>query len=516
MSDFNAKIKASLDTSIVNSQLKTIGNSKIKFQNIEFDSSSLQSAFNQTLKNVKVNVTPNINVSNSGKDIGKNIANAINSQISTKTLVPAQSAIDNLAKSLTGKGLEKNAIAQIVDSITASAKQADIQITKVSDAFQSAGKNAGNLKQFRIEGIDSLGNAVKILDTFDAKTGKLNSSITTVTSTFNNASTAVKATTQNLESMLNTGISNGKFKADLDMVDLKFKELGTGSTQLSANLQQLKQSFDTMNDTNNSMDVRINAMQQYLGLLPGVRAQITELKAEETAAAQAAKQESDAIKQAAKATSDALKQAQKEATALQKADILSNDIQAWMNNNARAAEVFGDELRSLLTQLQNDKSPEAVARIGLEFRKIKSEANAARLTTDTFGESIKNAALQFFGLTSAVQVIRKVVTEVKKACETVIELDTALVDLQKTAKASASELQDFYYEANEIAKEYGATTKDIISSASEWSRLGFNLEDSKTMAKVSSLFQSISPGLSIEEATDGLVSAMKANLCLCA
>lgn len=505
MSDFNAKIKASLDTSIVSSQLKTIGNSKIKFQNIEFDSSSLQSAFNQALKNVKVNVTPNINASNSGKDIGKNIANAINSQISTKTLVPAQSAIDNLAKSLTGKGLEKNAITQIVDSITASAKQADIQITKVSDAFQSAGKNAGNLKQFRIEGIDSLGNAVKILDTFDVKTGKLNSSITTVTSTFNNVSTAAKATTQNLESMLNTGISNGKFKADLDMVDLKFKALGTGSVQLSANLQQLKQSFDTMNDTNNSMDVRINAMREYLGLLPGVRAQITELKAEETAAAQATKQ-----------ANDELRQTQKEAMALQRADILSNKIQAWMNNNAKAAEVFGDELRSLLTQLQNDKSPEALSRISLEFKKIDSAADAAGLKTKTFGLSVKDAVLQFFGLTSAVQVIRKVVTEVKKACETVIELDTALVDLQKTTTASASELQDFYYDANEIAKEYGATTKDIISSTSEWSRLGFNLEDSKTMAKVSSLFQSISPGLSIEEATDGLVSAMKANLCLCA
>ena len=37
-----------------------------------------------------------------------------------------------------------------------------------------------------------------------------------------------------------------------------------------------------------------------------------------------------------------------------------------------------------------------------------------------------------------------------------------------------------------------------------------NLKDSQTMAEVSSIFSSISPGMDIETATDGLVSAMKA------
>ena len=39
-----------------------------------------------------------------------------------------------------------------------------------------------------------------------------------------------------------------------------------------------------------------------------------------------------------------------------------------------------------------------------------------------------------------------------------------------------------------------------------------NLNDSKTMAQVSSLFKSISPGATIDDATTGLVSIMKANI----
>ena len=43
-----------------------------------------------------------------------------------------------------------------------------------------------------------------------------------------------------------------------------------------------------------------------------------------------------------------------------------------------------------------------------------------------------------------------------------------------------------------------------------WSRLGYNLKDSQTMSEVSSIFKSISPGMTIEKANDGLISVMKA------
>ena len=57
----------------------------------------------------------------------------------------------------------------------------------------------------------------------------------------------------------------------------------------------------------------------------------------------------------------------------------------------------------------------------------------------------------------------------------------------------------------------GTTTQQIIEQASAWSRLGYSSASAATqMAKYSSMFKTISPGMDLDSATDGLVSVMKA------
>lgn len=103
------------------------------------------------------------------------------------------------------------------------------------------------------------------------------------------------------------------------------------------------------------------------------------------------------------------------------------------------------------------------------------------------------------------------VNGVKKAVSTITELDTALVDLKKTTAMNENQLENFYYDSNNVAKQMGVTTKEIIDQASAWSRLGYSTaETATTMAKLSSQFASISPGMSTDEAQEGLVSIMKA------
>lgn len=99
----------------------------------------------------------------------------------------------------------------------------------------------------------------------------------------------------------------------------------------------------------------------------------------------------------------------------------------------------------------------------------------------------------------------------KQAVDTIIELDTALIDLKKTTAMSGSEMENFYFEANDVAKEMGVTTQAIIEQSSAWSRLGYNTKEASTeMAKLSSKFATISPGMDTDTAQEGLVSIMKA------
>ena len=92
----------------------------------------------------------------------------------------------------------------------------------------------------------------------------------------------------------------------------------------------------------------------------------------------------------------------------------------------------------------------------------------------------------------------------KQAVNQIIELDTALVDLQKTTTMSSSQLDQFYYDANDVAKQMGVTTQEIIEQASAWSRLGYSSAEAATqMAQLSSQFASISPGMETSDAQEG-------------
>lgn len=127
---------------------------------------------------------------------------------------------------------------------------------------------------------------------------------------------------------------------------------------------------------------------------------------------------------------------------------------------------------------------------------------------DLVGQKIKgiSASLiaQYLSLQDWIRYFRT-------AFETIHQLDTALVDLKKTTTMSNSELEDFYHNSSRLAKQMGVSSEEIISQASAWSRLGYSSKEAaESMAELSSQFAKISPGTSVEDATDYLVSTMKA------
>ena len=232
---------------------------------------------------------------------------------------------------------------------------------------------------------------------------------------------------------------------------------------------------------------------------------------EQAAQARAAKQTEKEWNQAYAGMKKDLEKVRKEALTLTKSETLSNNIQAWMSKNTKAADVFGVELRKIIAQLGDNRDPAVLTRANAEFAKIQSQAKAAGLVTSAFAKSIKDVGLQVLGLGSAYQVIMKIINAVKQGVNTVVELDTALVDLRKTTTMSANELSSFYRDANEEAKRLGTTTQQLIQSAADWSRLGYSSKtDATRMAGLAAQFSAISPGMDVNQATTGLVSIMKA------
>jgi len=201
----------------------------------------------------------------------------------------------------------------------------------------------------------------------------------------------------------------------------------------------------------------------------------------------------------------------------QKKNQLSNTIDIWAKDNSAALKTFGTDIERIKRELKSCNNT-GLDKLKAEFKEIQQQAKLAGVNMKTFGDRIKsaisnipNALTSSFAMYfNSMTLFTKVFNSIRDGINTVKDLDTALVDLQKTTTASASQLNDFFFEANDVAKKYGSTTQEIIQSASDWSRLGYSLADSKQMAKLSSQMKSISPGMTIDEATNGMVSAMKA------
>lgn len=194
-------------------------------------------------------------------------------------------------------------------------------------------------------------------------------------------------------------------------------------------------------------------------------------------------------------------------------DALRQKYQMFYDTNTAAHRKWGKSLLSAISELAPGAEVSKQRIKELEQGLINT-ANAARKAGKlglSFFDTMKQGMQKFSYWTSSTFLVMKTIASIKSAVSSVKELDTSLVDLKKTTSMTASQLEDFYYTANDVAKQMGVTTKEIIDQASAWSRLGYSSQEAATkMAKLSSQFKLISPGMTSEEAVSGLVSIMKA------
>lgn len=170
------------------------------------------------------------------------------------------------------------------------------------------------------------------------------------------------------------------------------------------------------------------------------------------------------------------------------------------------------KIKAYYAEIESGNPSMSLDKIHGEILKIYNAEVEAGRAGRTLWDTMKNSgfhqiAAQMAGMFGVYDVINLG----KQAFSTVKELDYALVDLKKTTAMNSSELEQFYYDSNDVAKQMGVTTKEIIDQASSWSRLGYNSKQAATeMAKLSSQFALISPGMDTTTSQEGLVSIMKA------
>lgn len=149
-------------------------------------------------------------------------------------------------------------------------------------------------------------------------------------------------------------------------------------------------------------------------------------------------------------------------------------INKLLEDNSRFSRAAKKELKDLITLAKSGSVSANV--ITTRMLEIKNAEVAAGRAGKSFFDIFKSKT--FYGFIGQVQSYLSMyvgfygmVNAVRNTVATVTELDTALVDLKKTTSMNTSELNQFYFDSNKVAKQMGVTTQEIINQASAWSRL---------------------------------------------
>ncbi len=280
---------------------------------------------------------------------------------------------------------------------------------------------------------------------------------------------------------------------------------GHGASQYQNQINSLINAFQKYGVSVEDAKAKTSSLQQILNNMKGLNGQQLVSQADKF------EQEFKAVKisiEEAKLSYDKLLQP---ITASQQIK-LTNKIEKWLSNNTRATKEARSELKLYLKELSSGQVTNGrFNEINNAITKVDTQMRSMGKLGKSVFHTLSEGAKKFTSWFSATTIVMKGIQTIRQALNNVKELDTALVDLKKTAQMSASELNNFYLSANDTAKQMGVTTQEIIQQAAAWSRLGFSTADAATkMAKYSSMFATISPGMDLDSATDGLVSVMKA------
>ena len=187
-------------------------------------------------------------------------------------------------------------------------------------------------------------------------------------------------------------------------------------------------------------------------------------------------------------------------------------IHKLLNENSKMSSEAKAKIKAYYAEIESGNPSMSLDKIHGEIMKIVNAEVEAGRAGKSLWDIFKTSGLhQIVAQAAGMFGFYDLINVGKQAINTINELDYALVDLTKTTAMNKTQLEQYYYDANDVAKQMGVTTEEIINQSSAWSRLGYNTaEASKTMAQLSSQFASISPGMDTDTAQEGLVSIMKA------
>lgn len=185
-------------------------------------------------------------------------------------------------------------------------------------------------------------------------------------------------------------------------------------------------------------------------------------------------------------------------------------IHKLLNENSKMSSEAKAKIRAYYAEIESGNPSMSLDKIHGEIMKIYNAEVEAGRAGRSFFDTLKNSGFHQIAAQMAGMVgVYDVINGLKQVASTVIDINTQITDLAKVSEATASQIYDDFSSYADIAKDIGGTISDTISATADWSRNGYNIPDSKELARVALLYKNVGDGIDINAANESLISTLR-------
>lgn len=144
------------------------------------------------------------------------------------------------------------------------------------------------------------------------------------------------------------------------------------------------------------------------------------------------------------------------------------------------------------------------------FADLRAQIKALGLDTETLGHRLGRLFKDHVNTAIVMAGLHLIQSTFREIYQSVLDVDSAMTDLKKVSSATSQEYSKFLDTASSRAHDLGTTVSDVIDATSEFSRLGYNLQESTQLADAALMYKNVSEYTNVTDAAQSIVSTMKA------
>ena len=470
------------------------------------------------------------NISNGNSSSSK--TNVTTSSIeSTNAIQKENNALAETAENAEKAATSKKNFSQANEKVKKTADESVSSIKDEANAFSQAewDKNVKAIQDY-MNAVSKLNN----LKASDKGTGRKSNQIETQIKEVESLKDAAYGARQNLSSMINPhSIDIGTWE-NFVQVMRQFSQASLGSAESVAKLEDALQNVKTsiVNSVQSSIDgynkklanlsatpADFNQSEKYKANLKELKEQISQFEAFRDQIASKDTITEEDIQSIAKYKSNiedatraitSMTAAEKGSTSLSR-DKLYNKIGDYMKKNSGLSKQFRVELQKLQKQLTMRGANANVSDLTDEFLKLQIRIREAGEEGKKFWDVVKEKA--WYGAASQIGMafgVNDIFRYIGEGVNIIRDLDEAMTEVRKVSDATEASYARFQKTVASTAKEIASTNKELLNSSADFLRLGYSLEQAEDLAKNATLFVNVGDGVDITEATEDMITAMKA------